>query len=49
MPVTAKHTEYKTGRLPKRDSTDGITSKTVPTPYAATMNYTTATIYDTKL
>ncbi len=46
VPATAKNIPVQNRPLTKKDSADGITSKTVPTIfYAATMNDTTGTIY----
>jgi alpha-N-arabinofuranosidase len=46
VPVTAQNIPVQNRPLTKKDSADGITSKTVPTIfYAATMNDTTGTIY----
>ena len=46
VPVTAENVPVQDRPLTKKDSADGIKSKTVPTIfYAATMNDTTGTIY----
>ena len=46
VPVTAVNIPVQNRPLTKKDSTDGITPKTVPTLfYSATMNDTTGTIY----